>query len=68
MRPKTFSLGIEFSLETTGCGFHNVSNWLGRLTRGVISLLNGNHVDNNLKAVLITIYPKIWRAGAHQQR
>ena len=44
-------MGIEFGSETTGCWFYIVNNSLVRLTRGLISLSNDNHVDNNLKKV-----------------
>ena len=39
---KTFSLGIEFDSETTGCGFHIVNNLSVRQTRSLILLVNDN--------------------------
>ena len=30
--------------------------WLVRLTSGSISLVNDNHVDNNLKEILVYVY------------
>ena len=48
-----FSLGIEFGSETTDCGFHIVNNWLVRVTRGLISLVDDNHVDKT--------FSKFWR-------
>ena len=53
---KTFSLGIDFGSKTTGCVFHIVDNWLVRLTCGLISLVNDNHVGNNLMESLVYIY------------
>ena len=50
------SLEIWFGSETTGCGFHSVNDWLVRLTRDLISLVNDNHVDNNLLEVLVYVY------------
>ena len=55
MDPKTFSLGIEFGSETTGCGFHIVNNGMVCMTPGLISLVNDNHVDNNLKKMLVYV-------------
>ena len=50
-----FSLGIEFGSETIYCGVHIVNNWLVRLTRSLISLVNENYVDNNLKEIDVCI-------------
>ena len=48
-----FSVGIEFRLERTGCGFHIVvSYWLVHLI-DYIQLVNDNCVDNNLKEILV---------------
>ena len=55
VNPKMFNLGIEFGSETC-CGFHIVNNWLVHLTCGLISLVNDNHVDNNLKEILVYVY------------
>ena len=33
-----------------------MNNYLARLTRGLISLVNDNHVDNTLKEILVYIY------------
>ena len=30
--------------------------WLVRLARGLISLVNDNHVDNDLKVILVYVY------------
>ena len=30
--------------------------WLVCLTRGLISLVNDNHIDNNLKEILVYVY------------
>ena len=51
-----FSLGIEVGSETKGCGFHSVNNWLVRVTCDLISLVNVNHMDNNLKEILVYVY------------
>ena len=37
-------------------GFHIVNNLLVRLTRGLISLVNDNHVDNYLKNSFVYVY------------
>ena len=50
-----FSLGIELSIETTGCGFHITDNWLVHLTHSLISLVNDNHMDNSLKEILVYV-------------
>ena len=55
LMPKSFRLGIEISSDTTGCGFHIVNNWFARLTRGLISLVNDNHIHNNFKETLFII-------------
>ena len=47
---------IEFGSETTVCGFHIVNIWLVHLTRGLISLVTDNHVDNILKEILVYVY------------
>ena len=53
-RSKTFDVGSEFGLETTGCGgLKIVNNWLIRITRGLISSANDDHVENNLKKSLV---------------
>ena len=49
------SLGLEFVSETTGCGLISVKNWLVRTMHGLISLVNDNHVDNNLKEILVYV-------------
>ena len=46
----------EFGSETTGYGFHIANIWLVRLMVGLISLVNDNHVNNNLKEILVYIY------------
>ena len=43
-------------IETIGCRFHIVNNWLVRLTPGLISLVNDNHVKNNRKESLVYVY------------
>ena len=50
-----FSLGLEFVSETTGCGFISVKKWLVRTMHCLISLVNDNHVDNNLKEILVYV-------------
>ena len=39
---------IELSSEATGCEFHIVNIRLVRLTYGLIALVSGNHVNNNI--------------------
>ena len=56
IHPKMFSLGIDFSSETTDCGFHIVNIWLVRLTCGLISLVNDNDVNNNCQEILLYVY------------
>ena len=53
---KTFSLGIEFGSETTGCGFCIMKISLVCLMCGFISLVNDSHVDSNLKEILVYAY------------
>ena len=36
-------------LGKSSCGFHIVNIWIVRLTLGLISLVDDNHVDNILK-------------------
>ena len=33
-----------------------VNNWLVRLTHDLISLVNDNHVDNNLKVIWVYVW------------
>ena len=51
-----FSLVIVLGLETTDCGFHIVKIGLVILTRGLISFVNDNHVDNNQTKSLVFVY------------
>ena len=51
-----FYLGIVLGSETTFRGFHIANNWMVRLMHGLISLVNDNHVDNNLKKILVYVY------------
>ena len=48
-------MGIEFGLETAYCGFHIGNNCLVCLERGLVSLVSGNHLDNNLKEILVQV-------------
>ena len=54
--PKKFRLKIEFSLETTGYGFDIMISCLVHLMHSLISLVNDNHMDNNLKEILVFVY------------
>ena len=53
---KKFSLGTELDSETTGGGFHILKNWLVHQTLPLISLVNNNHMANNLKEILLYYY------------
>ena len=53
----------EFGSETTGCEFHIVDIWLIRLKRGLILLVNYNHVDNNLKEILVHVIKQSTQNG-----
>ena len=44
----------DFGSETIGCGFHLLNIWLVCLTP-LISIINDNDVDNNLKEILVYI-------------
>ena len=46
----------EFGSETTGIWFHIVNIWLVHLTRGLISVVNNNHMDINLQESLVYVY------------
>ena len=47
---------IGFGSETTGSGFHIVNILLLRLTLGLISLVNDNHVDNIRMEILVLVH------------
>ena len=51
-----FSLGIEFGSKTTGCGFCIVNKYVGPLRHALISLVNDNHMNNNLKEIFWCMY------------
>ena len=55
-RSQNVSFGIEFSSETTGCGFHILNICLVSLTCGLMSLVNDNHMNNNLKEILVYVF------------
>ena len=61
-------------METTGCGFHIVNIWLVHLTRSLISLVNDNHLDSNLKEILVYVYlgsistQKLYRVSGKQSK